>query len=146
MRDRALIFAGLVVFLGLVTFPVWYNMTSGARAAAPEIKLPPGGTCVAPTDYMKTSHMSLLVQWRDAAVRENNRRYTAFDGKEYTISLTGTCLKQCHTNKAEFCDRCHNYSGVRTPYCWECHVDPATVPQTLAARATGANSSEVVHE
>jgi hypothetical protein len=39
------------------------------------------------------------------------------------MSLTGTCLTGCHTNKAEFCDRCHNYAAVSV-YCWDCHVDP----------------------
>jgi hypothetical protein len=55
-------------------------------------------------------------------VREHNRKFVAFDGKTYTISLTQTCMK-CHTSKAEFCDRCHEYAGV-TPYCWDCHIDP----------------------
>jgi len=30
---------------------------------------------------------------------------------------------KCHTDKAKFCDRCHNYVGV-TPNCWDCHVEP----------------------
>ncbi|MGD8893899.1 MAG: menaquinol oxidoreductase, partial [Desulfobacterales bacterium] len=33
-----------------------------------------------------------------------------------------TCL-DCHEEKAEFCDKCHNYASV-SPYCWECHIDP----------------------
>ena len=40
----------------------------------------------------------------------------------YDISLAGTCMK-CHSNKAEFCDRCHDYAGV-SPDCWSCHVAP----------------------
>ncbi|MBI4875142.1 MAG: sulfate reduction electron transfer complex DsrMKJOP subunit DsrJ, partial [Acidobacteria bacterium] len=75
-----------------------------------------------PTPYMRTSHMDLLIQWREQAVRNHNRAYTAFDGKKYDISLSGTCLTQCHAAKADFCDRCHNYSGV-SAYCWDCHVD-----------------------
>ena len=31
------------------------------------------------------------------------------------------CL-DCHSNTAEFCDRCHDYASVR-PYCWHCHND-----------------------
>jgi hypothetical protein len=38
------------------------------------------------------------------------------------MSLQNTCM-QCHPNKAEFCDRCHNYASVK-PYCWDCHVEP----------------------
>jgi hypothetical protein len=29
----------------------------------------------------------------------------------------------CHSNKKEFCDTCHDYSSV-TPYCWSCHIEP----------------------
>ena len=44
------------------------------------------------------------------------------DGKQYTMSLINTCMK-CHTSKAKFCDRCHNYMAV-TPDCWDCHIAP----------------------
>ncbi len=70
---------------------------------------------MAPVDYMKKSHMQLLFQWRDDRVRKNVRTYVSHDGKSYAINFTGTCLTQCHTSKAEFCDRCHNYMGVRRP-------------------------------
>ena len=39
------------------------------------------------------------------------------------MSLTRTCMLQCHTNKAEFCNKCHEYANVE-PYCWECHISP----------------------
>jgi hypothetical protein len=42
------------------------------------------------------------------------------------MSLTRTCL-DCHSNKAEFCDRCHTYMAV-DPYCWDCHVEPKEAP------------------
>ena len=146
MRDRALILGGLVIFLALITFPIWFDLAGGKTAQAPDIKLPPNQTsCVAPTEFMRSSHMNLLIQWRDAVVRQDLRTFTAFDGKTYTMSLTGTCLKQCHTSKAEFCDRCHNYAGVKTPYCWDCHVDPATVQQA-APQVAARDGSEVNHE
>jgi hypothetical protein len=146
MRDRALILGGLVIFLALITFPIWFDLAGGKTARAPDIKLPPNQkACVAPTDFMRSSHMSLLIEWREAVVRQGLRTYTAFDGRTYTMSLTGTCLKQCHTSKADFCDRCHNYAGVKTPYCWDCHVDPATVPQAAPQVAAGGRS-EVHHE
>lgn len=94
----------------------------------PEPKLPENATqCVESTEYMKSSHMKLLLDWREKYVRENIRVYTASDGKQYDIGLTGTCLEQCHTNKADFCDRCHNYVGVSGPYCMDCHIDPTQV-------------------
>lgn len=141
MRDKGLIVIALLVFLGIMTFPIWYNLASGPAAEAPELQMPANATeCVAPTATMRATHMDMLLDWRDEVVRNNVREFTAFNGKTYTMSLTGTCLKQCHTSKADFCDRCHNYSGVSTPYCWDCHVDPEEfrAAGTVAARQDGA--------
>lgn len=129
MRDRGIILVGLMVFLGVITFPVWYNLASGTTSKAPELKLPVEEKhCVAPVEYMRTSHMDLLTDWRDEVVRQNIRTFKAFDGKTYTMGLTQTCMK-CHTSKADFCDRCHDYAGV-APYCWDCHVDPKLVQRS----------------
>ncbi len=123
MRDRGLIIGGLILFLGVISLPVWYNAAAGTLAKAPDLKLPTQEkNCVAPVEYMRTSHMDLLITWRDQAVRQNDRTFKAFDGKTYTIGLSQTCLK-CHASKADFCDRCHDYAGVQLP-CWNCHVDP----------------------
>jgi hypothetical protein len=70
---------------------------------------------------MRADHMQLLDLWRHSVVREGKRIYVNPDGKEYNMSLSNTCL-DCHSNKAEFCDRCHNYASVR-PYCWDCHIE-----------------------
>lgn len=126
MRDRSLIFGGLVLFLGLITFPVWYNLAAGTAPKAPDLKLPVREkNCVEPAETMRTSHMELLMNWREDVVRRGLRNFTAFDGRTYTMALTQTCMK-CHASKEEFCDRCHNYAGVK-PYCWNCHIDPKLV-------------------
>lgn len=123
MGDRGWILGGLVVFLGLVTFPVWYNLATGATPKRPEL-----GRAAEPrepfgsVDEMRRSHMDLLMDWRDKVVRRQERRVVGLDGKAYSISLTGTCLG-CHASKAEFCDRCHDYASV-TLTCWGCHIDP----------------------
>jgi len=141
MRDQPIIFAGLALFLGLITFPFWFNLARGQTARGPDIQRPGAQLqCAAPTDYMRTSHMELLIQWRDQVVRRNLRRVTAFNGKVFTASLTNTCLAQCHTNKAQFCDRCHNYSGVGTPYCWDCHNEPRAARASLAPAFTDLGS------
>ncbi len=77
--------------------------------------------CVNTAEYMRTSHMDLLNDWRDKVVRENIR-FTSINGKKTEMSLTKTCMS-CHSNKEQFCDQCHNYLEV-TPYCWDCHVEP----------------------
>ena len=125
MRDRGLIYAGLVIFLGAVTSPFSYYLVSGSAPREPQLSLPKGvQECVAPVEYMKRYHMRLLLEWRDGVVRKDRRSYTAPGGQVYRVSLSGTCLSQCHTNKAEFCDRCHTYLGVHGPDCMNCHVDP----------------------
>jgi hypothetical protein len=123
MRDRPVIYCGLALFLGLATFPAWRNLSTGANARGPNPVLPASQKqCVAPVAYMKASHGSLLIEWRDIVVRQNTRDFTAFDGKHYNMSLTATCLKQCHGGKADFCDRCHTYAAVSLT-CWSCHQD-----------------------
>jgi len=132
MSDRPQIVAGLIVFVGLFTFPIWHARGGKPSPNAPDIKLPAQEKqCVAPVEYMRESHMDLLDSWREDVVRDNQRQFTAFNGKVYDKSLTRTCLTQCHTDKAEFCDRCHTYAGVSGPYCWDCHVQPR-----LTARRT----------
>jgi hypothetical protein len=118
---------GLAIFMGLFTFPLWYNMLikMGKAAPAPEVvlteKAKAAKQCVMPTEFMKANHMQLLDMWRLKAVREGTREFVNPEGKTFNASLTNTCL-DCHSNKAEFCDRCHNYASVR-PYCWDCHID-----------------------
>ncbi|MBI4591117.1 MAG: sulfate reduction electron transfer complex DsrMKJOP subunit DsrJ [Candidatus Rokubacteria bacterium] len=129
MSDRGLIVGGLVLFLGLVTLPVWYNVAAGRTAKPPELTLPTQAkSCVAPVEYMRASHMDLLMTWRDDVVRQGERTFVGLDGKTYAKSLTGTCMA-CHVNRAEFCDRCHDYAAV-TPTCWECHLESRQVQRT----------------
>lgn len=124
MRDRGLIYAGLVAFLVLITYPFWHNLQAGVTSKGPELRRPEQAKqCVMPLSYMRTSHMDLLADWRENSVRNGVKIFSASDGRTYNVSLTGTCLSQCHVSKEEFCDRCHNYASVSN-YCWDCHVDP----------------------
>ena len=127
MYDAGKVIFGLVVFVGLVTSPLWFNAMTEEAASPPEFKPPPNGSanCVKDTEWMRSSHMDLLNEWRDDVVRRDDRWYTFnLAGEETTVSksLTLTCM-DCHSNKAEFCDSCHAYMAV-TPYCWDCHVEP----------------------
>jgi hypothetical protein len=132
MRDRTIIWTALALFLGLITLPVWRNLSAGVTSKGPNPVLPAKEKqCVAPLSYMKSSHMRLLLDWRETVVRGNRREFVTADGRHYNMSLTSTCLKQCHGAKADFCDRCHNYAMVSAP-CWTCHVDSR--PQLWSAR------------
>ena len=123
MNDKGKILTGLIIFLAMFTFPFWYNMGKAAPVPQPEISATAkkAGECVRAKDYIKAEHMQLLDVWRDTVVRTGERIYTNQKGHSYNMSLSNTCL-ECHDNKAEFCDRCHNYASAR-PYCWDCHID-----------------------
>ena len=123
MRDAGTIVAGLVVFLAVVTSPVWYHSVKGEESRPLELKIASESQeCVAPVEYMRAFHMDLLNDWRDEAVRDGDRIHIGPSGKAYEKSLTGGCM-DCHANKEEFCDRCHEYVGAE-PYCWDCHGEP----------------------
>ena len=121
--DAGKILVGLILFLGILTSPIWYNTVSGKATYKPEPKIvSQERQCIEPTPFMRIQHMTLLNNWRDSVVRKGAMLYEGEGGKTYDMSLTRTCMN-CHSNKADFCDQCHNYLGV-TPYCWDCHTYP----------------------
>ncbi len=126
MNDKKYIIAGLVVFCAIVVLPFVPNIGKvAAPKPEPELteKAKAAGYCVLPKAEMKAGHMQVLDMWRDTVVRKGNRIYKSSSGKSFNMSLSSgenSCLG-CHSNKAEFCDRCHDYASVR-PYCWDCHT------------------------
>jgi hypothetical protein len=136
MYDSGKVIAGIVIFLVLITFPIWYSRATGSVSTPPKIEV---GTkekqCVESTEYMKSSHMKLLDSWRDEVVRNGNRNYTSkLTNKPIEMSLENTCFK-CHVSKAKFCDRCHTYVDAK-PNCWDCHNEPKEPqPQKQALRS-----------
>lgn len=141
---------GLVIFLVVITFPIWYGVARGGKQFDNPIEAKEGEQCIADTGWMRENHMQLLTRWRDEVVREGKRvREADRDGKnflkEYPLkSLTRTCMA-CHskakkntqgkwesTSAATYCRECHEYVGVHSfsqspAYCWDCHVDPVRV-------------------
>lgn len=123
MYNSKYVITGIVIFAVLMLAPFLYNVLTGSSYSEPELKLPKDQKeCIESTEFMRKEHMQLLNDWRDMVVREGKRVYVASNGKEWNISLQNTCMK-CHTNKAEFCDKCHDATSV-SPYCWTCHLDP----------------------
>jgi hypothetical protein len=123
MHDAGKVMAGLVIFLAVVTSPMWSHALKGAPVGGPELKIEgESPVCVAETSYMRSLHMDLLNDWRDEAVRDGDRLYVGLGGVEYDKSIAGTCLENCHSNREEFCDRCHQYVGAEVS-CWDCHTE-----------------------
>jgi hypothetical protein len=126
--DGGKVIIGIIILLGVVGFAFFYDMGKASKAPELELTTPKiqglpeaERVCVEPREYMKANHMRLLNEWRDQVVRQGKRDYVGFTKKKYTMSLQNTCL-ECHSNYDEFCNRCHQYSGI-TPYCWSCHVN-----------------------
>jgi hypothetical protein len=134
--DRNKVIAGLAIFIVLITVPLWKNLGTTVLPPKPSLDTPiiqklaaKDRKCVMPTDWMRANHMQMLIDWRENVVRVDERNVTtsrgrefvAPDGKKYLASLTNTCMS-CHSNKAQFCDQCHNYVSV-VPNCWGCHLE-----------------------
>ena len=132
MYDAWKIILGLVIFVGLITYPIWYGLTRVSNTPPELEKAAEGTECVEATEYMRDSHMLLLDQWRDSVVRDGNRVYTNAKGVQHQMSLQNTCL-QCHKNRQNFCDKCHTYVSV-APNCWECHIAPEYQGNNVAWR------------
>lgn len=128
MNEKIKIIAGLAIFVLIFTCPFWINAGKAKEVPQPVLseKALAAKTCILPKAEMAKNHMQILDGWRNSVVRNGQRVHIVKDAegneKEYDMSLSNTCLA-CHTNKAEFCDSCHNYASVN-PYCWDCHVDP----------------------
>jgi len=123
MYDANKIIPGLIIFFALVSFPIWVTAASGKIAYVPEPEIVTGEEqCVETAEFMRANHMDFLIDWRETVVREGHRTWVSEDGREYDMSLTNTCL-DCHSNKSDFCDQCHDYVGAQ-PDCWTCHNEP----------------------
>ena len=101
---------------GLFLSPFFYNAGKAAKAPEPELtaKAKEAKACVAARAYMTHQHMKLLDNWRQDAGARCGALLQGGRGKIYYKSLQVTCM-DCHSNKAKFCDQCHNYMGV-VPY------------------------------
>ena len=79
MYDAKYIIPGLIVFVALMTFPIWKNM--GNAGPVPKPEKPVGVTkCIDSAKYMRTSHMKVLDDWRDESLREGDRAPVEVDG------------------------------------------------------------------
>jgi len=124
MYDAPKVITGMLVFLGIVLLPFLLNAGKDTRMPKPELPADESLECVASAEWMRSSHMQLLDDWRHEVVREGKRVFHSAGDQVFNKSLTRTCLSaECHRNKKNFCDRCHVYASVK-PYCWECHVIP----------------------
>jgi len=92
--------------------------------------------CVEEVAHMQANHMELLLEWREAVVRQGDTSRIEINGRSYPKSLTKTCMG-CHTDRQTFCYRCHEYANTLPAWpardlstaqegirCWNCHLQP----------------------
>ena len=120
----------IIAFLGVCFSPLIYNVSApGFELKPPELAKPEGDHCIEDADWMEANHMDLLLEIRTHTIRDPGGRF--YESKTYPGEIfygtTHQCF-ECHTSKADFCDKCHGYNGVK-PYCWECHNTPEIVKE-----------------
>ncbi len=102
----------------------------------PSVPKATGGSCVAPPDVMRRSHMSMLKHGRDVVVHQGERVeggrltgciscHAVSDGKGSAVTVS---------SPQHFCRACHDYAAVKVD-CFECHASRPEAP----AKATDAS-------
>lgn len=123
MYNAKAVIIGMVIFGVIFTSPFWLGWLGQDYTKTGVVILPGENSCIEDTEFMRANHMRLLNEWRDEALRKENREYkSALNGKVWLISLQRTCMT-CHSNYHEFCEKCHVANSVY-PYCWTCHIIP----------------------
>ncbi|MCI5151411.1 MAG: cytochrome C [Candidatus Electrothrix sp. MAN1_4] len=128
MYDKEKTITLLVVFVLLITFPIWYNHGDLGAVPTRDPKLPedraqakemvkyatlPNDLKHPPAEEMRSIHMMMLKTIHANA----DAKLAELGGKKMP---TMTCFA-CHSKKEQFCDSCHAYAAVKTPDCWSCH-------------------------
>jgi len=122
--DRTKKILVVAAWVAVLSVPAWWSLLPGTVREIPRLEKPAEAKeCVLPAAQMRVNHMTLLISWREDAVRRGDRSPVTVGGRQYEKSLTGTCLS-CHAKKDAFCDRCHNAVSSH-PACFDCHIDTA---------------------
>ena len=96
-----------------------------------EMPAPKYKECVRDTEYMRFHHWELLLELREEVVRE---------GK--TEDVTFSDCRNCHADRAHFCNECHNVANVYLD-CFGCHNYPETPQQPAMAHSSKSGSGTV---
>jgi hypothetical protein len=92
-----------------------------------------GAHCVAPTDWMRRYHMTVLMHQRDETVHEGirTRRFSLNECIDCHAVNGGDGKPVSFASPQHFCRGCHDYAAVQID-CFECH---ASRPEAKAAAA-----------
>jgi|GEM_PF-737101 len=113
----ATVFSFLIILplgLSVVGFVLSRGQETEVFLEAPD---PKWEACYRDAEYMRYHHMDLLKDVREEVVRFGIRG-----------GLTLAGCGDCHTNRDQFCDRCHEAASVRLD-CYGCHYYPERVAE-----------------
>ena len=115
------------VLVILILLPLGASMVGFAfrgREELPQVFLekadPQWESCVKETEWMRFHHMDFLKEVREDVIRK---------GIKGGVTLSG--CGDCHLNRVEFCDKCHEAASVILD-CFGCHFYPETAAERLA--------------
>ena len=64
MSEKVTIIGGVVIFLALMTFPIWYTKVAGEDTSPPDLELPQDGSrCIEDNEEMIQNHMAMIEQF-----------------------------------------------------------------------------------
>lgn len=87
MYNAKAVIVGIIIFVVLFTSPFWVSLL-GKNYTSTGVVLPKDEKeCIENVVFMRDQHMRLLNEWRDEALRNENRIYVASNGKKWAISL-----------------------------------------------------------
>lgn len=117
MHKGGKIILSLIIFVGLFTIPLVYNM--GKANAGPEIDTEQLEymQSIEPAIDMKADHPQLFDQWRDEFVRNGKTEYINSQGKSFDIDIETLATSD---PSGQLCVSCHDYTAV-TLTCTSCH-------------------------
>ena len=133
----------LVVSLLVMTVLAGIIGAHAGEVPLPAVPKATGGSCVAPPDVMRRSHMSMLKHGRDLSVRQGERVeggrltgcincHAVSDGKGGQVTVS---------SPEHFCRACHDYAAVKVD-CFECHASrPEQAPKASDASPETSNSA-----
>ena len=119
----------------IILFPLAYSIGAwavslAAPASEPFLERPDEQfeECVRDLEYMRFSHMTLLMNARDEAVRAGNRGDVGLSKlkpanaaiKVSTGDESRAYCSDCHTSRERFCNQCHTAVNLSLD-CFSCH-------------------------
>jgi len=108
--------AGMVIlfpFVHSVGRFAWASISSSPKPFL-QVAADPSQRCVRDPIWMRQNHRIFLRELRDRTVRERIRS-----------EITLRSCSQCHKDKTQFCDKCHDAVNLR-PDCFDCHAYSTT--------------------